>query len=225
MVWTTSWRGRTIGYASSRDLKSWSQQKAFTVGEETGINCWAPEVLYDPEAKEFLVVWASTVPGRFPETEGAGNNDYNHRLYAFRTRDFVTISKPELFYSPGFQVIDGAIFRDDQGKRWAMVVKNETLKPQPAKNLFLTFANSLQGPWTPPGEPISGKDWAEGPTPVRVGNAWHIYFDKYRDKRYGVLRSTDLKHWEDWTHKLHFPAGARHGTAFHAPSRLIKFLE
>jgi hypothetical protein len=32
--------------------------------------------------------------------------------------DFVTISKPELFYIPGFQVIDGAAFRDAEGKRW-----------------------------------------------------------------------------------------------------------
>jgi len=31
MVWTTSWNGKTIGYASSRDLINWSEQKAIPV--------------------------------------------------------------------------------------------------------------------------------------------------------------------------------------------------
>ena len=221
MVWTTSWRGKTLGYASSRDLKSWSEQKALTVGSEDTINCWAPEIFYDKTAKEFVIVWASTIKGEFPETAGTGNNEYNHRLYAVRTRDFTTIGEPRLFYDPGFQVIDGAVFR--AGKRWAMVAKNETLKPE-AKYLFMTFADSLAGPWSKPTESISGKQWAEGATPVRIGDAWYVYFDKYRDKRYGVIRSKDLRQWEDLTHKLQFPAGARHGTAFWAPEKTMKDL-
>ena len=105
-----------------------------------------------------------------------------------------------------------------------MVAKNETLKPE-AKYLFMTFADSLAGPWTKPTESISGKQWAEGATPVRIGNAWYVYFDKYRDKRYGVIRSKDLRQWEDLTEKLQFPAGARHGTAFWAPTKTAKALE
>jgi sucrose-6-phosphate hydrolase SacC (GH32 family) len=222
MVWTTAWRGKTIGYASSRDLKTWKDQKAFTVGNEDTLNCWAPEIFYDDAAREFVIVWASTIKGKFPETAGTGNNEYNHRLYAARTRDFVALSAPKLFYDPGFQVIDGAVFRD--GKRWAMVAKNETLIPD-AKYLFVTFADSLQGPWTKPSEPISGKQWAEGATPVRIGDAWYVYFDKYRDKHYGVIRSKDLRQWEDLTPQLKFPEGARHGTAFWAPSKIVKGLE
>jgi sucrose-6-phosphate hydrolase SacC (GH32 family) len=222
MVWTTSWLGKTIGYASSRDLKTWSEQQAFQVGGDDTVNCWAPEVFYDSGSKQFVVVWASTIKGKFPETETTGNSGYNHRLYAFRTRDFKSISEPRLFYDPGFQVIDGAVFRD--GKRWAMVAKNETLKPE-AKYLFLTFADSLDGTWSKASEPISGKPWAEGATPVRVGNAWHIYFDQYRDKRYGVIRSKDLRTWEDLTPRLQFPAGARHGTAFRVPAAIAKGLE
>jgi sucrose-6-phosphate hydrolase SacC (GH32 family) len=47
MVWTTSWRGKTIGYSSSKDLVNWTPQMAFTVGNDDTINCWAPEVVYD----------------------------------------------------------------------------------------------------------------------------------------------------------------------------------
>ncbi len=221
MVWTTSWTGRTLGYASSKDLIHWSEQRAIRVElEGEVVNSWAPEVSY--HRGEFLVVWASTVKGKFPETAGAGNRDYNHRLYSFRTKDFVTIGKPELFYDPGFQVIDGAVFQ--AGSRYAMVAKNETLKPE-AKYLFMAFAPTPQGPWSQAGPSISGKEWAEGPAPVRMGAYWYVYFDKYRDHRYGVIRSKDLVTWEDLSGRLSFPEGARHGTAFRAPRSVLRALE
>jgi beta-xylosidase len=220
MVWTTSWRGTTLGYASSRDLKTWSAQRTVACVAEA-INCWAPEVFYDGASKEFVIVWASTVPGRFAETAGTGSGDYNHRLYATRTRDFESFSPARLFYEPGFQVIDGALFRHG-GKYW-MVVKNETERP-PAKNLFLTSAESLDGPWSTPSAPISGPQWAEGASPVRIGGYWYIYFDKYRDHKYGAVRSKDLKTWEDVTDRVRMPAGVRHGTVFRAPEAVVRGL-
>ena len=224
MVWTTSWQGKTIGYAHSRDLINWSPQRAIEVmPDEPGVqNCWAPELFYDEAAGEFVIVWASTIRGRFPETLGTGSGENNHRQYAIRTRDFQAFGKPALIYDPGFMVIDAAVFRVEG--RYAMVVKNETLKP-PAKYLFLTFARSLDGPWSPPSQPISGVEWAEGPSPIRIGDAWHIYFDKYRQRRYGAVRSKDLKQWEDITEGLSFPAGARHGTVFRAPRHVVEPLK
>ena len=224
MVWTTAWKGRTIGYASSKDLIRWSPQRAIEVfpeGTEVA-NCWAPEICYDAPAKEYLIVWASTIKGRFPETLGQAR-EYNHRLYSIRTRDFQKFSETKLFYDPGFIVIDAAVFpaRVSGQKRYAMVVKNETLTPTPAKNLFLTFADSLAGPWTLPTDPISGKDWAEGPSPIQIGNDWFIYFDKYTTHRYGAIRSRDGKQWTDITEQIEFPKGARHGTGFRAPRAII----
>jgi beta-xylosidase len=219
MVWTTSWKGKTIGYASSKDLVQWSEQRAIEVmGHEPNVvNCWAPEVFYDAAKKEFLVVWASTVTGKFTETQEGGERGYNHRLYAFRTADFRAIGATRLFYDPGFSVIDAAIVRD--GKRYIMVVKNETAKP-PAKYLFTTTAASLDGPWAKPSPSITGKEWSEGPSPVRVGNYWYIYFDLYRQKRYGALRSVDFVTWEDVSDRVRFPDGVRHGTAFYAPAAI-----
>lgn len=223
MVWTTSWEGQTIGYASSRDLVTWSPQRALPVmaHEPDVANCWAPEIFYDETEKELVVVWASTIKGRFTETLATGERGNNHRLYAIRTRDFETIGKAELFYDPGFLVIDGTIFR--VGDRYGMVVKNETRFP-PAKNLFLTFAPSLRGPWSAPSEAFSGKDWAEGPSVIRIADSWFVYFDRYRARGYGAMRSRDLKTWEDLTPQCEFPAGMRHGTAFRAPSALVEAL-
>lgn len=220
MVWTTSWRGATLGYASSKDLKTWSKQQTLPCLNEA-VNCWAPELFYDAKGKDYVIVWASTVPGKFPETLGKGSKDYNHRLYAIRTRDFKTFTPAKLFYEPGFQVIDGALFREG-GKYW-MVVKDETEKP-PAKHLFLTSAASLDGPWAKPTAPISGPQWAEGASPVKIGDYWYVYFDKYRDHKYGAVRSKDLKTWEDVTDQISMPAGVRHGTVFRAPKSIVDAL-
>ena len=51
-----------------------------------------------------------------------------------------------------------------------------------------------------------------------------MYFDKYRDKKYGAVRSKDLKSWEDVTDSIIMPAGVRHGTVFRAPERVVKGL-
>jgi len=220
MVWTTAWQGKTIGYSSSKDLVSWSPQQAIEVwpaGTEV-LNCWAPEISYDEKAKDFVIIWASTIKGKFPQTLGTAGKEYNHRLYITRTRDFRTWTPTKLFYDPGFIVIDGALFRHQS--KYAMVVKNETQTP-PAKYLYLTYAPSLDGPWSTPGKSISGPEWAEGPSPVLIDGAWYIYFDKYRNHRYGAIRSKDLEQWEDITSQIVMPEGARHGTVFRAPSQII----
>ncbi len=84
MVWTVSWREKGIGYASSRDLISWSEQRYLPVMEhEPGaLNCWAPEIVFDRATGQYLVFWATTIPGRFPETDRSGDNGWNHRMYS-----------------------------------------------------------------------------------------------------------------------------------------------
>lgn len=51
IVFTTGWHDKIIGYASSKDLIHWSEQKAIPVMEHepTAKNSWAPEVFYDDE--------------------------------------------------------------------------------------------------------------------------------------------------------------------------------
>ncbi len=232
MVWTDSWDGQTIGYASSKDLITWSEQKALPVmkHEPTTVNCWAPEIVYDAQKKEYVIFWASTVPGRFmtpDETGGDSKPDKprNHRIYATTTKDFESFTPTKLFYEPGFNCIDATLARD--GDEWLMVVKNEVRVPEPAKFLYTTHAKTLAGPWSPPSERITGAYWAEGPTAIKVGEWWHVYFDKYRDKKYGLVRSKDLKSWEDISDQLQMPSGVipRHGTALRVPAKIVEALK
>jgi len=221
MVWTTGWWEKGIGYAHSRDLLSWSEQKYIEVMAHEGDakNCWAPEVFYDELKGQYLIFWATTIPGRFPQTEKKGDN--NHRIYYVATKDFQTFSRAKLFYEHGFNVIDSTIIRDKA--RYLMFLKDETRNP-PQKNIRLATATSAEGPYSKPSEAITGQYWAEGPTAIKIGDTWFVYFDKYRKHNYGVVISKDLKSWRDISDKLEFPKGSRHGTVLAVSNRVLEEL-
>lgn len=223
MLWTTAWEGVTIGHASSRDLVNWSPQQAIPVmaGTPGTRNCWAPEAVWDPVRRHYLLVWSSTVIGRFPETAGSSESDYNHRLYCTTTRDFVSFTPTRLFYDPGFSVIDASFFHDPAG-RLHMVVKDETLKPE-RKHLRVARAYLPLGKFGRLSAPLPGS-WVEGPSAVNMGRDVVIFFDRYRDKKYGAVRSRDLRNWEDISERIRMPAGASHGTIVRAPLRLVSTL-
>jgi hypothetical protein len=223
MVWTAGWTERGIGYSSSKDLINWTEQKYLKVmdKEPTARNCWAPEIFYDKKEKQFLIYWSTTIPGRFPETESTADNSYNHRVYSVTTKDFETLSDTKLFYDRGFNVIDATIIQDK--KKYVMFVKDETRTP-PQKNIRVTTSKSLYGPYSSPSETITGKYWAEGPTAVKIGELWYLYFDKYTEKKMGAIRSKDLKNWEDISDKITFPEGMRHGTVFEVSPEILSGL-
>ena len=221
LVWTTGWWDNGFGYASSKDLIHWSEQKYIPVMsyEPTAKNTWAPEIFFDKETQKYIIIWSSFIPGRFPKTDSTGhvlNSDpakpkMSHRIYGTTTGDFDTFTPTKLFYEPGFNVIDAAIVQ--KGKQYIMFCKDETLTP-PQKNIRIAFAMSADGPYGPASDPITGKYWAEGPAPFFVGDTCFVLFDKYRDKKYGAVISTDLKNWKDISDEISYPKGLRHGTVF-----------
>lgn len=219
LVWTDGWKGRTIGHASSRDLIHWSEQQAIGVMEhEPGaLNCWAPEVVHDESRQHYLIFWSTTVPGRFPETDTTGDTRYNHRIYATTTRDFQTFSPTRLFFDGGFNVIDATMLRAE-GKTY-LIVKDETLQPL-RKYLRLAVGETPDGPFGKLSGPFT-PSWTEGPSAIRIGDDYLVYFDRYREKRYGAVRSRDLRNWEDVSARLKFPRGARHGTVLRAPRSVV----
>jgi hypothetical protein len=230
MVWTVSWNERGIGYASSDDLMHWSEQKTVPVMEHepTAVNCWAPELFYDDATKQYFIFWATTIPGRFPATDGQSdkskNISLNHRIYYVTTKDFKEFSKAAVLYDQDFNVIDAAIIKS--GEKYVMLLKDETNKPlTPQKNIRLAFADHAEGPWSKASPPITGSYWAEGPTGIKIGNQWFVYFDKYRDRKYGVLVSEDLKTWTDKSDQLTVPRGMKHGTVFRAPKKVVEALK
>ena len=72
LVWTSSWRNDYgIGYASSRDLVHWSEQRHIDLMQDYDTlthNVWAPELFYESVTGEYMIAWASAIPGRFDGT-------------------------------------------------------------------------------------------------------------------------------------------------------------
>ncbi len=221
MVWTTGWWDQGIGYASSTDLKNWSAQQNIPVMEkfEGTKNAWAPELFYDRKDKTFYIFWASTVPGAFPEVPTSeSEKGLNHRMYYVTTRDFKTFNDTQLYFEPGFSVIDCAIL--EKGGQYYMFLKNENSNP-PEKNIRITVNGKPFDFPTEVSGPITGNYWAEGPAPLQVGDSVYVYFDKYTDKKYGAVRSADLQNWEDVSDQVSFPQGIRHGTAFRVSRKIF----
>ncbi len=222
MVWTASWKDRVIGYASSRDLITWSEQTAIPVMQhEPGAkNCWAPEIVYDEKRGHFLIFWATTIAGRFPETEFGGKNEQNHRIYCTTTADFKTFSPTRLFFDPGFNVIDSTLVR--RGGGWVMLFKDETKFPTRKKNIRLAVADDVEGPYRVLPESLTpeGAD-VEGPTALTVGGDTLVLFDAYTRHRFEARRTRDWQTWEDITSAISLPAGMRHGTVFSASAEIL----
>ncbi|MDQ8051739.1 MAG: glycoside hydrolase family 43 protein [Pedobacter sp.] len=218
LVWTCSWKGdRGFGYASSKDLIHWSPQRFIPVlqNELTTVNVWAPELYYDRETAQFIIVWASTIPFRF--TKGMEEEENNHRLYAITTKDFVAFSPSMLFYDPGYSVIDAVLTKRGYND-YVMVLKDNT---RPNRNLQVAFASAALGPYSKPSASFTPK-LTEGPTVIKKNNYYLIYFDAYGDKKYTTLKTYDFKTYEDISAATSIPEAHKHGTVIKVKKNIIK---
>lgn len=243
MIWTTGWRTRSIGYSRSRDLKKWTPPKKVDIWRDrTDVrNTWAPELHWDPEVGEFLILWSTTTEAEFNDKDGSGDpHELDHRSYASRTRDFIEFSEPELFYSPRdpeLSVIDPYITRDDRNTsdpgddRWVMAIKNELAEKDGGKNLRLVFSKKMQGPYeTTLGLAIVGAgtdivdQMGEGPSLLKHKGEWRLYWDAPGSEfSYCLATSSDLKTWTNRSRELKLPAKRmRHGTVLIAPRTAVR---
>lgn len=218
-VWTSSWRGdRGFGYASSKDLKNWSKERFIEVMPDTStVNVWAPELFYDEDREEMMIVWASCIPGKFER--GIEDEKNNHRLYYTTTKDFVNFTPTKLLIDPGFSCIDATLVKRGN-KDYVMVLKDNT---RPERDLKIAFASDPHGPWTKASKPFT-ELFVEGPATAKVGKDYIIYYDRYKKHDFGAMRTRDFKNFEEVTDLVKVPAGHKHGTIFKAPMKLIKDL-
>ena len=217
MVWTTGWWERGFGYAHSHDLIHWSEQRYVEImaHEPKAKNVWAPELFWDDAKRQWIILWATTIPGRFPETDKLG--DHNHRMYATTTRDFQAFTKARLFFEPGFNVIDATLLKRGDGD-YVMVLKDER---KGHKTLRLAHARQAEGPYGDVSGPFTS-DWVEGPSAIRIGGEWLVYFDHYaRPHYYGAVRTRDFTTWADASKQMRFPRGHRHGTVVAIPQATL----
>lgn len=220
LVWTSSWRGdKGFGYASSKDLIHWSEQQFIPVmqHEPTTVNVWAPELFYDDEGKQFIIIWASTIPGRFER--GIEEDSNNHRMYVTTTADFKSFTPTKLFLDPKFSVIDAQIVKR-KTKDYVLVLKDNT---RPERNIKVAFSDNPLGPYTNVSKPFT-ENFTEGPNVAKVKDGWLIYYDAYRKKIFGAAFTTDFINFSDATGLVQVPQGHKHGTIFKVNNSVLKKL-
>jgi hypothetical protein len=205
LVWTADANG--FGYASSKDLLAFGD--AVYVPVNRGIlagglkNVWAPEIFHDSARSRYMVIFAATL------AEAAGDHEgWDHRHYFVTTTDFQTYSEPKKLHETGYTVIDGTIV-EHLGK-YHLLFKDERLGH---RALLSSVADHPEGPWSTPSSPLTA-EWTEGPTVIRVGEYFLMYFDEYKRWRYRALRSKDLRTWTDVSSMIRMPRRIRHGSAF-----------
>jgi hypothetical protein len=223
LVFTAGWTEKGFGYASSPDLIHWSPQRYIKVmdHEPTTMNAWAPEVSYDETSHTFVVCWASTIPARYPGDE-LHPLKRNHRMYYSTTRDFQTWTPTKVLFDPGYSVIDGVLVERPGGQEgFALVFKDER---RPMRRLRVAFSSQRFGPFGDVSEPFTA-ELTEGPSVLRLGDRWIVYYDNYSRDTYGAAETRDFKTWTDVSDRVSFPRGHKHGTVLVVPAAIVEGLK
>ncbi|MFC9128256.1 glycoside hydrolase family 43 protein [Streptomyces sp. NPDC057099] len=171
---STSNGSRNLVVWESTDLVTWSQPRLLNVAGAIpdGRNAWAPEAIWDPETKNYVLYWA---------TNATLDGVLKHRIYYARTTDFRTITTPRLYIDrPGAQgIIDTQIIETPSGTGTYRYVRASG-----DGQITLEGSNSILGTWTTLGN-LSGigltGSQVEGPMwmKFRDRDEWALYLDQY----------------------------------------------
>ncbi|OBZ09235.1 glycoside hydrolase family 43 protein [Bacillus sp. FJAT-26390] len=215
-VWTDGWEGSSIGYAWSDDLLRWEGYKSLPVMASVAgtRNCWAPEMMLDEAEGAYRIFWSSTV------AEPGIGKVRDHRIWSVLTDDFERFTAPQLYFDPGYNVIDATVA--DLGEQYLMLFKDERGGNDPDTDYkairSCSFGKHAAG--RPEPTCVSGlitPPLSEGPTLYEVVNGsgereWIMLYDLFHFREYGAMRSKDLVHWENVTHLMTFLPDRRHGS-------------
>jgi hypothetical protein len=200
---TDGWYSEGIVHAVSEDLLVWEPQTLVPVmaGISHGRNCWAPECFWDREAGLYRLIWSSSTAAPNHPT------DLNHRIWQTTTIDFQTFTPAELFFDPGYSVIDATVVRRDDGT-YLMAFKDErgdnAGRHRPFgpntdwKAIRVSTAPSGNGPWSEPSAFVT-PSLTEGPALFRLpdGRTWAMIFDHFIHGGYDTRVSQDDGHtWQ-----------------------------
>jgi hypothetical protein len=214
-LWTWNWESDSIGTSESTDLVNWSPQRRIPImaGFPTVRNTWAPEAIWDAKTKDWLVLWSSSLNAKAGDKYGS-----DLRPWSAHTRDFVTFSKPGVFFDRGFPAIDGTFFQ--RGKNdVVLILKDQTKEPLKYNERWVS-GPTVEGPWSELSETIN-ETWSEGPSVIRLGDRDVLFYDHYREPgiHYEAIATRDWKHWENITNEISMPEKSKHGSFFHVTEK------
>ena len=222
MVSANGWSSnRGLVLLKSNNLTDWTSSSIHiptAFPEEFGKvdRVWAPQSIYDPVAKKFMVYFSMR----------AGDNDYDKIYYAYTNKDFTALETvpKQLFYHPEKKsCIDGDIvFHDGQ---YHMFFKTEGH----GNGLKKAVSNKLTTGWVLHDKYLQQTNHAvEGSGVFKLNGTeeFILMYDVYMNGRYDLTTSTDL---ENFTlidkEKVSMNFHPRHGTVLPITAKEAKVLE
>ena len=208
MVSSKGWdSNRAMVLLKSTDLINWSSkviniQQRFT-GQEDLKRVWAPQTIYDAEAKKYMIYWSM----KHGET-----NDIIY--YAYANKDFTDLEgepKPLFIPRSGDYCIDGDIIRKDS--LYHLFCKTGNKQSSGIKSATTTSLTS--GNWTENDSYLQPtKEDVEGSAIFKMNNSdtYIMMYDLYRAHSFQFTKSTDLKNFTIIDQDVQLDFHARHGT-------------
>ncbi|MFE2023333.1 glycoside hydrolase family 43 protein [Streptomyces sp. NPDC059499] len=206
VVLATDLKGTDWGYNSqyihvwdSADLRTFTNYRRPKL-HDMATHSWAPEAFWDASRGQYALIYSSV-------------NSTGHSVIMVNyTTDFLTVSAPQVFFDPGYDVIDGDMAVGVNGVNYLFFKNSATGGLTGARSTslnpgsFVPFGNSLAHGGT------------EAPTLVKslTSNTWYLWGDTYTPN--GVLyawRTNDLAagSWTPVDQRLYtHPLNAKHCT-------------
>lgn len=130
---------KSIMVWESTNLVEWTDQRMCEVSVPTAGCTWAPEAYWDEETGEFIVFWASQVPG------GSGKQT----IYYAKTRDFYNFTTARPWIDETWSTIDTTVIKE--GDYYYRYTKNESGSTNSigtsSKRVYCERSTSLLGEW------------------------------------------------------------------------------
>lgn len=184
MKCTEGWASNDgIVMMKSSDLVNWKKTAVDfptvwpkTFDRERLTRVWAPQTIYDREAKKYMVYYSL-------ENEGQHLSIY----YSYANKDFTSLSMPEKLYDSGESIIDADIIPTDTAYHMFLA------------GIWKVTAPTLKGPWTgfTKTRLQQTKMDAEGPGVFKFNGAdkYCLMYDCFRNGMYQFCSTTDLENF------------------------------
>ncbi|KAJ7480692.1 glycosyl hydrolase [Mycena latifolia] len=212
VTWDQAGRIGSLSLAiwESPDLKTWSAQRLVKVSPATAGMTWAPEAMWDPTMKKFVVYWASNL---YAASDTAHTGTTYPRIMFTTTTDFVTFSAAQVWIDPGVSIIDTTVAFDSASGFYHRFSKtNGQVVQERSTSLFGTWQSVTKGI----GQAMFGD--VEGPL-VFLSNVfsgvWHVWVDDLSPQGYQPFETGNITSGV-WTYSTGYalPTDPRHGTVF-----------
>ncbi len=171
---------------------------------------WAPQVIFDPKAKKYLVYFTVSL-----------NGDKKLDFYsAYANKDFTGFEKePKLMFSPKYGAIDGDIIYKDGLYHFFFKGNTKDENGKEIKNgIRQATSKSLQGPWKEYFDYLdaySAKGTVvEGSSVFKLNGSdeYVLMYDLYANQRYEFQRSKDLFSFTEKPESFTKNFNPRHGS-------------